>query len=287
MYSIKLGVNYKLPDNRNAISVNFNYFNQNFFLNTNPSGQVLEKFNSYDWVLGANYAKKLSSKLSLGIGLKYIQSSLYLGSILGTKINPAEAIAADISIFHQSNDSTKLVNFNYGLYISNLSGRISYGGTTSNFIPTNLKIGIAPTIRISKNSTFTLAIDANKLMIPTMKIDSTGRLISPKSAISGILSSLGDAPGGLKEELQEIIWSIGGEYWYKNSVALRFGKFIQSESKLGRNYITFGVGLKIIKRVNIDLAYLHDESDNLKSSIPLYSPYGNFWRGNVTFGIGK
>jgi Type IX secretion system protein PorV len=286
MNLVKLGANYKLPDNRSSISVSFTLFNQNPQF-ASSTGSLLENHNAYDWILGANYAKKISSKLSLGIGLKYIQSSLYLGAILGIQIKPAEAIAADISIFHQSNDSTKLVNLNYGIYISNLSGRVNYGGTVSNFIPTNLKIGIAPTMRISKSSTFTLAIDANKLMIPTLAIDSTGRAILPKSAIAGILGSLGDAPGGLKEELQEIIWSIGGEYWYKNIVALRVGKFIQSENKGGRNYTTFGIGLKIIKKVNIDVARLYDESSNKNSSIPLFSPYGNFWRTNITFGLGK
>ena len=279
MYLFRAGVNYKLPDNRSAISLNFTYFNQGTFQATNSSGLTSGNYNAYDWALGANYAKKLSPKLSLGIGLKYINSVLFSGIINGIQLQPAETIAADISIFHQSNDSTKLVNFNYGVYISNLSGRVNYGGTESNFIPTNLKIGIAPTIKISKNSTFILAIDANKLMIPTPVYDSNGRLVASKSDIGGILGSFSDAPDGLKEELQEIAWSIGGEYWYKNTVALRVGKFIESENKGGRNFTTFGVGVKIIKRVNIDLAYLHNESN--------YSSLGNLWRGNVTFGIGK
>ena len=165
-----------------------------------------------------------------------------------------------------------------------MSGRVNYDGVESNFIPTNLRIGIAPTIKISKNSTFTIAIDASKLMVPTPTYDTTRRLISVKSAISGILGSFSDAPGGLSEELQEIIWSIGGEYWYKNTVALRVGKFIESQNKGGRNFTTFGVGFKIIERVNFDLAYLHEESNRNRI---LYSPMGNFWRGNITFGIGK
>ena len=270
----RAGVNYKLPNNRSAISVNFTHFN-----NTNPTLSGLGFFSSYDWALGANYAKKLSPKLSLGIGLKYVKSVLLTGIINGIQTNPAETIAADISIFHQSNDSTKRINFNYGVFISNLSGRINYGGTESNFIPTNIKIGIAPTIKISKNNTFTLAIDASKLMVPTPTFGTNGRLNQPSTAIAGILGSFCDAPGGLSEELQEIIWSIGGEYWYKNTVALRIGKFIESENKGGRNFTTFGVGVKIIKRVNVDLAYMKNEQ--------IDSPLGNLWRGNVTFGIGK
>jgi hypothetical protein len=279
MYLFKAGVSYKLPDNRSALSANFTYFNQGTFQATNSNGQSLGNYNSYDWALGVNYAKKLSSKLSLGIGLKYVKSILFSGTIGGFQGNPAETIAADISIFHQSDDSTKLVNLNYGIYISNLSGRVSYGGTELNFIPTNLKIGIAPTIKISKNSTFTLAIDANKLMIPTPTYDANGKQIVTNSAIGGILGSFSDAPDGFNEELQEIIWSIGGEYWFKKTFAIRVGKFIENENKGGRNFTTFGVGVKIIKRVNVDVAYLKNESN--------YSPLGNLWRGNVTFGLGK
>jgi hypothetical protein len=279
MYLIKSGINYKLPDNRSAISVNFTYFNQGTFQATNSNGQSLGNYNSYDWALGINYAKKLSPKLSLGVGLKYVKSVLFSGTISSFQGSPAETIAADISIFHQSNDSTKLVNLNYGIYISNLSGRVSYGGTELNFIPTNLKIGIAPTIKISRISTFTLALDANKLMIPTPTYDTNGKQILTKTAIGGVLGSFSDAPGGLEEELQEIIWSIGGEFWYKKTFAVRVGKFIENENKGGRNLTTFGLGAKIIKKINVDLAYLHNQSND--------SPLGNIWRANVTFGLGK
>lgn len=84
--------------------------------------------------------------------------------------------------------------------------------------------------------------------------------------------------------MQEIIWSIGGDYWYKKTVALRIGKFIESQNKGGRNFTTFGVGVKIIKKINLDLAYLHNESN---SNSPLYTSVGSLWRGNISFGMGK
>jgi Type IX secretion system protein PorV len=276
----KVGAYYKIPNNRGTLSLNYSSFRYGCPPNANCISSP------FDWALGANYAKKLSSKFSCGLGLKYIKSVLLPEVTTGVPIHSAETVAADISIFHQSNDTTKMINFNYGVYISNLSGRLNYGGTEENFIPTNLRIGVAPTIKISKNSTFTFAIDANKLMIPTPVYDSKGNLISTKTAIGGILGSFSDAPGGLKEELQEIIWSIGGEYWYKNTLALRVGKYVESENKGGGNYTTYGVGLKIIEKVNIDLAYLSDESNNL-SMHKLYATNGNLWRANVTFGIGK
>ena len=277
----RIGAYYKIPKNKGSVSINYTSFN--FYCPPNANCLPMP----FDWALGANYAKKLSAKFSYGLGLKYIQSSFvdlsYIGSI---QLKPAKTIAADISIFHQSNDSTKLININYGVYISNISGRINYGGKEENYIPTNLRIGIAPTIKISNNSNFTIAIDANKLMIPTPTYDNNGRLIPTKTAIGGILGSFSDAPGGLKEELQEVTWSIGAEYWYKNKFALRIGKFIESENKRGGNYTTYGVGLKIIESVNIDLSYLNDVSNNLFNR-KLYGTNGNLWRANITFGLGK
>jgi hypothetical protein len=283
MSFIHIGAYYKFKNNRSAVSVNYTNFNQGLFQATDPNGQSLGNFSSNEWALGISFAKKLSPNFSLGVGLKYMKSNLLSGlnttSLYGYQVQPATTIAADISIFHQDTDSTKLVNLNYGVYISNLSGRINYGGTESNFIPTNLKIGIAPTLNIDKHNTLTLAIDANKLMIPTPIYDSNRKLISAKTAIGGILGSFSDAPDGLSEELQEIIWSIGFEYWYDKKVALRIGKFIESENKGGRNFTTFGVGVKIIKRINVDLAYMQNERINWI--------VGNLWRGNITFGIGK
>jgi Type IX secretion system protein PorV len=282
MYLTHIGAYYKFKNNKSAVSVNYTYFNQGSFQATNSSGQALGNFDSYDWALGISFAKKLSPNFSLGVGLKYLKSNLLSGLSFVYPLygfQPASTIAADISIFHQDTISTKLINLNYGVYISNLSGRVDYGGTESNFIPTNLKIGIAPTLNIDKQNKLTLAIDANKLMIPTPTYDANEKLIQPKTAIGGILGSFGDAPDGFREELQEIIWSMGLEYWYDKKVAIRIGKFIESENKGGRNFTTFGVGVKIIKRINVDLAYMQNEEVN--------SPVGNLWRGNITFGIGK
>ncbi|MES2520337.1 MAG: type IX secretion system outer membrane channel protein PorV [Bacteroidota bacterium] len=282
MQLIQVGAYYKLKDNKSAISISYVNFSEGLS-QANNTGQLLSNYYSTDWLLGINFAKKISKKISLGIGIKYLNSRLYTEqnppSSLGFNYQPASTLAADISIFHQGWDSTKRVNINYGVYISNLAGRVSYGGSESNFIPTNLKIGIAPTIKIAKNSTFTLAIDVNKLMIPTPTFSTTGRINQPTSAIGGILGSFSDAPDGLKEELEEITWSIGGEYWYKKTIALRMGKFIESGNKGGRNFTTFGVGAKIIKNINVDLAYMHNESEN--------SFLGNMWRANVSFGIGE
>lgn len=121
MNFIHAGAYYKFKNNKSAISINYINFNYGLFQATDANGQSLGNFNSSEWALGINYAKKLSPNFSLGVGLKYMKSDLLSGlninSIYGYQNQPATTIAADISIFHQDIDSTKLINLNYGIYI--------------------------------------------------------------------------------------------------------------------------------------------------------------------------
>jgi long-subunit fatty acid transport protein len=70
-----------------------------------------------------------------------------------------------------------------------------------------------------------------------------------------MLSSLSDAPGGFREELNEITISAGVEYWYAKQFALRAGYFYEADTKGSRKYMTFGAGLKY-NVFQIDAAYL-------------------------------
>ena len=65
------------------------------------------------------------------------------------------------------------------------------------------------------------------------------------SSISGIFKSFGDAPGGFKEELQEIQWSVGAEYVYNDKFSLRAGYHHESENKGNRKYFTVGAGFRM------------------------------------------
>ena len=73
--------------------------------------------------------------------------------------------------------------------------------------------------------------------------------------VAGALQSFADAPGGFNEELQEIQLSGGLEYWYAHTFAVRAGYFFEHENKGGRQYATFGVGLRY-NIFKIDLSYL-------------------------------
>ncbi|MEG2514041.1 MAG: PorV/PorQ family protein, partial [Bacteroidaceae bacterium] len=75
------------------------------------------------------------------------------------------------------------------------------------------------------------------------------------SPIKGIFTSFSDAPGGFKEELQEIQFSLGAEYTYHNQFSVRAGYHHEHENKGNRKYFTVGAGFKM-SVFSLDAAYL-------------------------------
>ncbi|MFM7092657.1 MAG: PorV/PorQ family protein, partial [Bacteroidota bacterium] len=56
--------------------------------------------------------------------------------------------------------------------------------------------------------------------------------------------SWGDAPEGLSEEIKELTYSFGTEYWYDKQFAVRAGYFSEHRQKGNRKFFTVGLGLK-------------------------------------------
>jgi hypothetical protein len=82
-----------------------------------------------------------------------------------------------------------------------------------------------------------------------------------RSLISGMFGSFYDAPDGFSEEMQEIMWSIGTEYWYKDIFAARVGYFWEHINKGSRKYFTLGIGFRY-NVFGIDFAYLVPQESN-------------------------
>lgn len=138
----------------------------------------------------------------------------------------------------------------------------------SDFIPMNMRLGTAYTVDLDNYNKITLTIDINKLLVPTPPIYS---ITTPDSIISGkdpnvgvpvaIFQSFYDAPGGFKEELHELTYSYGLEYWYNNQFAIRGGYFHENETKGNRKYFTAGAGFRL-KVFTIDFSYLMPLAQN-------------------------
>ena len=75
------------------------------------------------------------------------------------------------------------------------------------------------------------------------------------SPISGIFKSFTDDPGGAKEELREINYSIGAEYNYNQQFFLRAGYYHENEYKGNRQYFGIGAGFSL-NVIKLDAAYM-------------------------------
>lgn len=226
---------------------------------TTATGVAAGTFNSREYAITASFAQRLSQNFSLAVDLKYLSSNLAAGSS-NPGLKPGSTAAADISAYYQNesrdNATGKGIGWAFGGMISNLGGRINYGGTQSYFIPTNLRLGTRFTLFADQYNKFNFVVDLNKLMVPTPNVVNGVNVNGNKNYFSSVFGSFADAPGGFSEELKEVTISTGAEYWYNDQFAARVGFFNESNVKGGRKYITTGIGLRLQQRFGVDFSYL-------------------------------
>ena len=245
---------YRIGD-YSAVSASLRYFSLGeVFLGTSDDAMTI---NPYEMSLDVAYSLMLSETFSIGAAVRWIYSDLTYDYTSDTA--PGSAFAADLACYYQNyiNLGQRECQLGLGLNISNIGSKISFGGdNNSEFIPTNMRLGASLMIPIDEYNRFTIAADANKLLVPTYPKQEDGESTEDYqervqknyydvSSISGIFKSFGDAPGGLKEELQEVQGSVGGEYVYHDKFALRAGYHHESANKGNRKYFTVGAGFKM------------------------------------------
>lgn len=244
---------YRIGD-YSAVSASLRYFSLGEVQMSDDENLTI---NPYEMSFDVAYSLMLSEHFSLGAAVRWIYSDLTYDFTSDTA--PGSAFAADLSCYYQNylNIGERECQLGLGLNISNIGSKISFGGdNNSEFIPTNMRLGASLMVPIDEYNRFTIAADANKLLVPTYPKQNEGESTEAYqervqkdyydvSSISGIFKSFGDAPGGFKEELQEIQWSVGAEYIYHDKFALRAGYHHESENKGNRKYFTVGAGFKM------------------------------------------
>ncbi|MBQ1774127.1 MAG: type IX secretion system outer membrane channel protein PorV [Prevotella sp.] len=249
---------YRIGD-YSAISGSLRYFSlgEVFMTSDISATDNAMTINPYEMSVDVAYSMMLSEKFSWAAALRFIYSDLTYDYTDDT--SPGSAFAADVALYYQDylNLGDRECQVGLGMNVSNIGSKITFGGDdNSEFIPTNLRLGASLMIPIDDYNRFTLAADANKLLVPTYPKQEEGESTEAYqqrvqkdyydiSSISGIVKSFGDAPNGFKEELQEIQWSVGAEYWYNDKFTLRAGYHHEAENKGNRKYFTFGAGFKM------------------------------------------
>jgi hypothetical protein len=262
---------YYRIDRRQVASASLLYSSLGDVPFTDDFGNLERTFKPNELAFDLGYSRIFAEHFSGGIAFRFIYSNLTGGSYSGgDATKPGTSFAADISGYYNNKDITlfsKDAEVGFGVNFSNIGSKMSYSdGQTSDFIPMNLRLGAASTINLDNFNRLSLTLDLNKLLVPTPPIyNSNMEIIDGKdpnvSVPVAIFQSFYDAPGGFKEEIHEITYSTGIEYWYNNQFAIRGGYFHENASKGNRKYFTTGAGFKL-KGFTIDFSYLMPLAQN-------------------------
>lgn len=254
---------YKRLDKFQTLGFGLRYFSLGSIQYTGLQGESRGTGRPHEFEVAAAYSRKLSDNLSAGITGKFIYSNLASGQeVDGNIIDPGIAGGADISMTYilPTRFNGRKADVRFGAAVTNVGSKITYTNSQKrDFLPANLGIGAAWEMPLDDYNALTLALDINKLLVPTPDtIDADGDRrpdYRDKSPISGIFSSFGDAPGGFNEEMREFYYSLGLEYVYDQQFALRAGYFYEHITKGGRRFFTLGMGVKY-NIFTINISYL-------------------------------
>ncbi|MFW5707614.1 MAG: type IX secretion system outer membrane channel protein PorV, partial [Bacteroidota bacterium] len=285
-------------DELQTVAASLMFFSLGDIQFTDEAGVSQGTYRPSEFAIDVAYARKLGENISGSITLRYIHSNLTQGQDVGLmETRPGRALAADVSVYYQRELDWRRspATFSWGVNISNIGNKISYSDDiNANFIPINLRLGPTLKLQLDPFNSLAFSVDFNKLLVPTPPIyardpstnapivDDDGNYVIEKGndpnrpVVSGIFGSFSDAPGGFEEELNEITYAAGIEYWYDNQFAIRGGYFHEHENKGNRKFFTLGLGLKY-NVFGLDFSYI----------IPVMqrSPLENVLRFSLTFDI--
>lgn len=255
--------------NYNALSASLRYFSLGEVMLGEEENAM--SISPYEMAVDVGYSRMLSECFSMGVTMRFIYSDITFDYTSSAKAG--KAFAADIAMYRNGYFmmGNRECSMAWGININNIGSKITYGGDdNAEFLPTNLRLGLNFTIPFNAYNKISLTADANKLLIPTMPVkneDETEEDFQERkikkyydlSPITGIFKSFYDAPGGFKEEMQEIQWSAGLEYTYNDRFMVRAGYHHEAENKGNRKYFTAGAGFHM-SIFTVDAAYVFSTS---------------------------
>lgn len=284
-----------------TIAASIRYFTMGEITFRDVTGTEQDIYKPKEFALDFAYSAQLTEYLSLAAAARFIYSMQILDYA-------AKTIAGDLGIYYQHplTLGEREALYSLGASITNIGGKMEYSPGYKDFLPTTLRLGAAFKTELVKDHTLTAMMDFSKLLVPTPPVYQedpvTGHWVCDEegnpvivggmsqnvSVLQGMIQSFYDAPGCyydesnnlisygvFREELSEIIWSLGMEYAWKEKYFGRIGYFHQAKTKGYRQFLTLGVGANF-KHFGIDAAYLIPTSNNraLENTITLGAHVG-------------
>lgn len=291
---------YKIND-RSAVAATLRYFKVGEVDFRDENNERIRVVSPNEWAIDATYSRMLGDYLSGAVSGRFIYSDLTQNGYDYSRAGIS--VAADVSVYYRrpvewfkSMDA----NIAWGASINNIGSKISYNTTSDkkDFIPTTLRLGACLELELDDYNSLAFDVDFSKLLVPTpCVVDTTGEIIgydNDVAVVTGMLHSFYDAPGGFYndhgewvnygkfyEELCEINFGVGVEYWYNKLFSVRAGYFNESALKGNRKYVTVGAGLRY-NVFGLDVSYLAPVGTRVGTN-----PLENTLRFNLSFAFGK
>jgi hypothetical protein len=258
------------------------YFSRGDITYMDVNGAEVGTYRPADLAVDLTYSRQIGDGEGLGLTFRVISSSLGSSYVYAdhSPVKTGMAFAIDLGYYKNiitgERESNSLA---FGAVIQNLGSKLKYTTDGSGtFLPTTLKLGTNYSIGNDPGAViYSIGVELNKLLVPTPPLyDENGDISSGKnpdvSMSRGIVQSFYDAPGGFKEELNEVQLSFGAEAAFHDHYFLRGGLAYESKFKGNRSYGTIGVGYKMYlssNQVQFDGGYLvpFDPTSPLKNSV--------------------
>lgn len=293
---------YKIND-RSAVAATLRYFSPGSIEFRDEHNQVIGDYNPNEWAIDATYSRMLGDYLSGAVAARFIYSDLTQG--VGDYTRPGISVAADVSVYYKRPVEWFSIDadFSWGASINNIGSKMTYNASSEkkDFIPTTLRLGACLDLELNEYNSLAFNVDFSKLLVPTPPIrdQQTGEILygmdDNVAVVTGMLHSFYDAPGyfyntqtsqfdnrgKFYEELCEINFGVGMEYWYNKLFAVRAGYFNESALKGNRKYVTVGAGLRY-NVFGLDVSYLIPVSGTVGAN-----PLENTLRFNLSFAFGN
>lgn len=266
---------YKISDLAGTVSASLRYFSLGEIQLRENAYSTPIPVKPYELAFDAAYSRLLAENFSMGVAFRFIASDLsarseeyYPGYSFSADINGYYALPIDI----KTGESKLGIGFN----LSNLGTKVSYDkGETSNFLPTDLRLGVSYLVPFDRYNRLSISADFDKLLVPSRKSkfttgydpndDKTWAMSDEQynnlSVMKGLAWSFADAPGGFAEEMSEINFAIGAEYAYNEQFFARAGYHNESVNKGNRKYFTVGAGFKM-SAFKLDVGYVVSMAQN-------------------------
>ena len=304
---------YNRINERSAIGASFRYFSSGEIILRTDVNDPGTPVKPNELLFDVSYSIRLDDRFSLGITGRYIRSDLKIQTVGSDDANAANSFAVDISGYYQSEEiayNSFDGRWRGGFNISNIGPKLKYDETgQESFIPTNLALGGGFDFILDEYNKIGVNVEFNKLLVPTPPIyeqeksyndengngqyddgeeitgtanGSNGEIYAGKDPdvnfFTGMAQSFADAPDGFSEELQEVTWAIGAEYWFRDVFAFRAGYFNENPDKGARQFFSLGAGFKYTS-ITVDLSYLMATSN-------VANPLEGTLRFGLTFNFG-